>query len=190
MHMITREQFLKAWTESTELCKAFFDTLDLPRLITGEEVFDLLDRTGTDSIEALDFMLSTFRLNDHDEFKSHAQALMSLHRLERKVGEVLKLLRGAPAGKGNDAKQAEAYVAPENTLEKKIADVVAATVKSQLASFKQTMCGIPEKSLPTDSTENTDKEAMSPPMTEKSPASDFTDFKQQLDRIRALRSLT
>eukprot|EP00747_Dinoflagellata_sp_TGD_P194480 gnl/TRDRNA2_/TRDRNA2_61945_c0_seq1.p1 gnl/TRDRNA2_/TRDRNA2_61945_c0~~gnl/TRDRNA2_/TRDRNA2_61945_c0_seq1.p1 ORF type:complete len:413 (+),score=68.70 gnl/TRDRNA2_/TRDRNA2_61945_c0_seq1:120-1241(+) len=38
---------------------------------------------------AADFMLDTFRLNDHNDFQQHAQTLITLHRLERKVQRVV-----------------------------------------------------------------------------------------------------
>eukprot|EP00747_Dinoflagellata_sp_TGD_P076225 gnl/TRDRNA2_/TRDRNA2_159059_c0_seq2.p1 gnl/TRDRNA2_/TRDRNA2_159059_c0~~gnl/TRDRNA2_/TRDRNA2_159059_c0_seq2.p1 ORF type:complete len:287 (-),score=53.25 gnl/TRDRNA2_/TRDRNA2_159059_c0_seq2:10-870(-) len=82
-HMISRNDFLHLWKKNPNLSQALNDILDLPRLATGEEVFDLLDRRGGEAMTAADFMLDTFRLNDHNEFQGQLQTLISLHRLER-----------------------------------------------------------------------------------------------------------
>eukprot|EP00747_Dinoflagellata_sp_TGD_P091365 gnl/TRDRNA2_/TRDRNA2_165028_c0_seq2.p1 gnl/TRDRNA2_/TRDRNA2_165028_c0~~gnl/TRDRNA2_/TRDRNA2_165028_c0_seq2.p1 ORF type:complete len:710 (-),score=118.61 gnl/TRDRNA2_/TRDRNA2_165028_c0_seq2:61-2190(-) len=87
-HVITRETFMTAWNDNPEVPMALFAALDLPKYAGAEEVFDLLDSSGDGRLSAPEFMLGTFRLNEHSEFDAASMCLISQHRTERRIRSV------------------------------------------------------------------------------------------------------
>eukprot|EP00747_Dinoflagellata_sp_TGD_P032533 gnl/TRDRNA2_/TRDRNA2_136055_c0_seq2.p1 gnl/TRDRNA2_/TRDRNA2_136055_c0~~gnl/TRDRNA2_/TRDRNA2_136055_c0_seq2.p1 ORF type:complete len:749 (+),score=132.20 gnl/TRDRNA2_/TRDRNA2_136055_c0_seq2:98-2344(+) len=85
----TYESFLEVWKKDDDFAKVVMDLVDLPRLCTANEAFDMLNRKGENIVSAADFMLHTMRLYDHDTLQQHILTLISIHRMEQRISRAI-----------------------------------------------------------------------------------------------------
>eukprot|EP00747_Dinoflagellata_sp_TGD_P012771 gnl/TRDRNA2_/TRDRNA2_121975_c1_seq1.p1 gnl/TRDRNA2_/TRDRNA2_121975_c1~~gnl/TRDRNA2_/TRDRNA2_121975_c1_seq1.p1 ORF type:complete len:450 (+),score=56.74 gnl/TRDRNA2_/TRDRNA2_121975_c1_seq1:181-1350(+) len=153
-HVLTRKDFLSIWKERPLLCRELHDLLELPRLCSGEEAFDLLD-PGNDQVDAAAFLISTFRHSDRNNFHEHVQTLISIHRLETKVShmmdEVQQLLLRIQARSRSRA--ASSIVSPDraagggHSFEDKVAQMVSQMIEDRMQKVEDCISNRIENTL-------------------------------------------